>query len=86
MEEKQGPPFEEALAKLEAIVSEMEGGRLSLEESMARFEEGMKLTTYCGEKLGETEKKIEVLFKNAQGIPEWQETADTDDGDGNAPF
>ena len=80
--EEQGPlAFEEALAKLEAIVAEMEGGRLTLEQSMARFEEGMKLTTHCGKQLGETEKKIEILLKSAQGTPKWQETSADDDGE-----
>lgn len=86
MEEKEGLAFEDALAKLEAIVAEMEGGRLSLEESMARFEEGMKLTNYCGEKLGQTEKKIEVLLKNAQGTPEWQEAVSEEDEDEESQF
>jgi exodeoxyribonuclease VII small subunit len=66
------PRFEDALARLETLVAEMEGGQVSLDESMARFVEGMKLVDYCGRKLSETEKKIELLLrKNADGKPEW---------------
>ncbi|MCK5802410.1 MAG: exodeoxyribonuclease VII small subunit [Lentisphaeria bacterium] len=66
--------FEQALARLEAIVAEMEGGKLPLAESMKRFEEGMRLSAYCSEKLGEAEKKVETLFQKANGEMEWRET------------
>ena len=64
--------FEEALAKLETIVNEMESGELSLEESMKKFEQGMELSKLCTDKLGETEKKIELLLKKAEQGPQWQ--------------
>ncbi len=66
MAEKQadkGPGFEKALARLEKIVEEMEGGTLSLEKMMAYFEEGTGWVKYCTGKLDEVEKKIEVLVK-----------------------
>ncbi|MFO7821677.1 MAG: exodeoxyribonuclease VII small subunit [Lentisphaeria bacterium] len=65
--------FEAALERLEKIVSEMESGELPLAESMKRFEEGTKLANFCKQKLGETEKKIEVLMNKEQNAePEWK--------------
>jgi len=55
--------FEKALARLEAIVSEMESGTLSLEKMMAHFEEGMELVGFCSKKLNEVERRIEMLTK-----------------------
>ena len=55
--------FEDALARLEAVVKEMESGELSLEKMMAHFEEGSKLVAFCGKQLDEVERKIEVLVK-----------------------
>ena len=57
------PQFEELLSRLEAIVGEMESGRLSLEDCLARFEEGAKLSTQCSKRLEETEKKVELLMQ-----------------------
>ncbi|MCS6771449.1 MAG: exodeoxyribonuclease VII small subunit [Kiritimatiellae bacterium] len=59
------PDFETALARLEAIVREMESGSLSLDRMMACFEEGMRLAAWCDKKLNEVEKKIEILVKEA---------------------
>ncbi len=55
--------FEKALEKLEHIVDEMESGRMSLEDMITRFEEGQKLIKFCGAKLNEVERKIEILVK-----------------------
>ena len=55
--------FEKALEKLEGIVDEMESGKMSLEDMIARFEEGQKLIKFCGAKLNEVERKIEILVK-----------------------
>jgi len=60
--------FEEALARLEVIVKEMEGGTLSLEKMMAHFEEGQKLAKFCADKLNEVERKIEILVKKGDDI------------------
>lgn len=65
--------FEDALAKLEEIVQAMESGELSLEQSMARFEEGMTLSALCAERLAATEEKVEMLMKKANGELDWQE-------------
>ncbi len=56
--------FEEALARLEAIVAELERGELPLEDSMRVFEEGIKLSKVCLKMLEEAERKVEVLVKD----------------------
>lgn len=57
------PDFERALARLEALVKEMESGNLNLDRMMACFEEGSQLVKVCEVKLNEVEKKIEKLLK-----------------------
>jgi len=59
--------FEDAMESLENIVQELESGDLSLERAMQRFEEGIKLSKYCSDKLDETEKKITLLTGTADG-------------------
>lgn len=83
MSEKQDTElsFEEALTRLEGIVSQLENGGLALEQSMAYFEEGMRLQKICAGKLGEAEKKIEVLVKKADNSLAWEERADNSKGD-----
>lgn len=53
--------FEEAMQKLENITRDLEGGNLSLEESLKKFEEGMELVGFCEQKLEEIEKRIRFL-------------------------
>ncbi|MCX5903990.1 MAG: exodeoxyribonuclease VII small subunit [Proteobacteria bacterium] len=59
--------FEEALQELENIVQRLEDGNLSLDESLALFEEGIKLSRLCSQRLDEAEKKIELLLKDGNG-------------------
>ncbi len=59
--------FESALKAVEEIVRELEDGDLPLDESMKKFEQGMKLIRFCSEKLDETEQKITVLMTDAGG-------------------
>jgi exodeoxyribonuclease VII small subunit len=59
--------FEEAFKKLEAIVNKMESGDLSLEDSLKLFEEGMRLSKLCSQKLTEVQKKVELLMKAEDG-------------------
>lgn len=59
--------FEEALKKLELIVEGLEQGKISLEDSLKKYEEGIKLARFCAEKLEEAEKKIEILTKDNSG-------------------
>lgn len=59
--------FETALKRLEEIVAKLEGGMLSLEESLKIFEEGVNLTKFCQKELNEAEKKVELLMKDEHG-------------------
>lgn len=53
--------FEEALKKLESIVSKLEEGSVSLEDSVSLYEEGMKLSKHCSEILEKAELRIEKV-------------------------
>ncbi len=59
--------FETALKKLEDIVRRLEGGSLSLDESLKAFEEGVRHASFCSRKLDEAERKVEVLLKQRDG-------------------
>ena len=59
--------FEQALSKLESIVKELEDEKIPLEDSIRKFEMGVKLSSHCLAKLNEAEKKIEELTKNDDG-------------------
>ena len=50
--------FEKSIERLEAVVSRMESGELTLDEALAHYEEGIKLSRFCYQKLTEAEKKI----------------------------
>jgi len=60
--------FEDALNKLERIVSKLEEGDIPLEESLKLFEEGIRLSRFCNQKLDEAEKKVEILLKGKNGM------------------
>ena len=62
--------FEEALKKLEKIVGELERGELSLDSSLKKYEEGVKLAGICTHKLEEAERKVEILVKSETGKKE----------------
>lgn len=53
--------FEEQMEQLESIVGELEKGDLSLEDSVKKFEEGIKISKECNKTLEEAEKKITIL-------------------------
>lgn len=59
--------FEEAIENLEKIVGELETGKLSLDESVKKFEEGMKLSKHCNEILNNAEKEITILLEKDDG-------------------
>jgi len=63
------PSFEDAIERLETIVDELESGSLSLEESIARYEEGMGLSKQLTRTLDEAEKRIERLSAGEGGAP-----------------
>ena len=56
-------PFEQAMQRLETIVTELEEGELSLDDMILRFEEGRALREQCEAKLNEVERKIEKLVE-----------------------
>ncbi len=56
-----GLTFEKALAELEKVVAQMEGGSLSLEQSLAAHKRGLELATFCQEKLASAEQQVKVL-------------------------
>jgi exodeoxyribonuclease VII small subunit len=62
--------FEEAIQKLEEIAKELESGTLGLDESVEKFEEGMKLSKTCTKMLNEAEKRINILINNGEEIQE----------------
>ena len=59
--------FEDAITKLDAIVAKLEEDKLPLEEMLARYEEGVNLARYCGEKLEAAEQKVRLIAKKADG-------------------
>ncbi len=71
--EKNGSPdkeklsFEEAMKELEGIVADLESGELTLDESLARYEAGVKLYRRCTELLEGAEKKVQLLLKDENG-------------------
>ena len=61
------PSFEKALDNLEKIVEQLEQGDLSLEETLKKFEEGVKLSRLCEKKLAAAQKKVSALTRDEQG-------------------
>ena len=59
--------FEASLESLERIVRELERGELPLEKSLELFEQGVRLSRECQERLGEAERRIEVLLQDNEG-------------------
>lgn len=60
--------FEQAIEKLEHIVTRLESGDVPLEEAIDLFQEGMRLSHYCSQKLDQVERKIEMLMEDESGI------------------
>jgi exodeoxyribonuclease VII small subunit len=65
--------FEDALKRLEKIVGDLEGGNLSLDEALERYEEGIRLSKTCSKKLEVARKKVEILLKSEDGSVELKE-------------
>ncbi len=61
--------FEKAFQQLEKIVQRLEGEELPLDEALQLFEEGIRLSRFCNQKLEEIEKKIELILADAKGQP-----------------
>ncbi|HEY5599600.1 MAG TPA: exodeoxyribonuclease VII small subunit [Candidatus Manganitrophaceae bacterium] len=82
--EKTEKKFEEALGELEEVVERLESGELSLEESLAAFEQGVRLVKHCNQKLTEVEKRIELLVKDKDGRLQVQPLTEAADEDPEA--
>jgi exodeoxyribonuclease VII small subunit len=67
--EQHGRTFEASLEALEQIVRELERGDLPLEKSLELFEQGIRLSRECQERLNQAERRIEVLLRDNQGRP-----------------
>ena len=61
--------FEAAMDRLEAIVDQMESGKLMLEDLIVRYEEGMKLVKVCQERLASAEQRIQIITRDHAGKP-----------------
>jgi len=76
--------FEDAMARLEEIVAEIESEELGLERQFELFREGMTLARFCDGKLSEVQKSVEIVLKEAAG--EWKTAPfgadEADDGEG----
>lgn len=59
--------FELNLKKLEELVKKLDSDELTLDESIALFEEGMKLSKKCSDKLESAERKINILLQDENG-------------------
>ena len=59
--------FEMAMKQLEQIVQDLEAGDMPLEKAIKKFEEGIKVSKYCSEKLDESEKRITLLMRDSDG-------------------
>ncbi|MGI8732697.1 MAG: exodeoxyribonuclease VII small subunit [Pyrinomonadaceae bacterium] len=67
--ESKSKSFEASLEALEQIVRELEDGDLPLEKSLELFEQGIRLSRECQERLGQAERRIEILLRDNQGRP-----------------
>src|ERR1700730_18969273 len=65
----QGRSFESSLEALEEIVKKLERGDLALEKSLELFEQGIRLSRECQDRLSQAERRIEVLLRDNQGRP-----------------
>ena len=71
--------FEEAYDRLEQVLSRLQMGNMTLDESLAAYEEGMTLAAHCQSLLDAAELRVESLERSAGDIPD-------DDDDDEPPF
>jgi exodeoxyribonuclease VII small subunit len=74
--------FEKSFQQLEKIVQRLEAEELPLDESLQLFEQGIRLSRFCHQRLEEVEKKIELILADAKGQPviePFEEDADDED-------
>ena len=77
--------FEKALAELEQIVAKLEKGGISLNESLALFEKGVKMSRFLRAELDKAERKVEILLKDEKGglkAEDFEAGADGTEGEG----
>ncbi len=79
--EEQSRTFEASLEALEQIVQQLESGDLALEKSLELFEQGIRLSRECQDRLNQAERRIEVLLRDNQGRPVVSAFASTSDED-----
>lgn len=72
--------FEQSIEELDKLVSKLEDGELSLEESLAAFERGINLTKSCQQHLSEAEQKVSLLVGEGDDLS----LVDFDDVDNNS--
>ena len=79
-DDTESPDFEAALKTLETLVERMERGELTLEQSLACFEQGIRLTRECQKALAEAEQRVEILMRrDTEAEPEpFGEAGDAD--------
>ncbi len=63
------PTFEERLAQVESIASQLEGGQLGLEEAMKKYEQGIQLLSELENELGSARQRLTMIQKDASGKP-----------------
>ena len=73
--------FEKSFQQLEKIVQRLEAEELPLDESLQLFEEGIRLSRFCHQRLEEVEKKIELILADAKGQPVIQPFEPDEDDD-----
>jgi len=76
--------FEEAMEELEGIVGQMEEGGLTLEESIDKFERGVRLSQVCAKQLEKAELKVEKLIRRDDGqlrVEPFEDEADETESD-----
>ena len=64
--------FEESFNRLETIVRRLESEELPLDDALQMFEEGIRLSRFCNQKLEEVERKIELILADSKGQPKTQ--------------
>jgi exodeoxyribonuclease VII small subunit len=77
--------FEKSFQQLEKIVQRLESEELPLDESLQLFEEGIRLSRFCHQRLEEVEKKIELILADAKGEPVTEPFEGEADRDGEEP-
>ena len=80
-QEPAAEPYDKLVGRLEKVVEELEGGTLTLEQSVEKFAEGIRLAREAARKLDEAERRVETLLRAEDGSVEASPSGD--DGPGN---